>query len=320
MVANEWAFCPGYPMLVRAVMETTDLGFAPAVTIVSLVCAGLAVVLLYRMLAQEGDSFVALTAVLGLCTFPAAPILQLGYTESLALLLIVLALVTLRQRMYGRLAALAVALSLTRPVVLPLAIIIGVHWLVRWRRARVEPFPLNERLLSAVVAIFSLCLAGLWPAVAAVATGDPHAYTKTHAAWPANSGHRGLFGNWVVLALTEGGHIAVFVAIAILVVGGLALRSGARNWGLELRVWSVVYPVYVLVATRPTTALLRHMMLTIGPLWPFPDGRPSEETPTQKRVRWMMPVAFALVGLVGQYLWVTEVFTIADSPELRPLP
>ena len=54
VMANEWAFLPGYPMVVRLVMEATGLSFPVAATIVSLTSASLALVLLYGMVMRRG--------------------------------------------------------------------------------------------------------------------------------------------------------------------------------------------------------------------------------------------------------------------------
>ena len=76
-MANEWAFLPGYPMVVRLVMEATGLSFPVAATIVSLTSASLALVLLYGMVMRRGGHPVAFTAVLAVCVYPTSPVLQL---------------------------------------------------------------------------------------------------------------------------------------------------------------------------------------------------------------------------------------------------
>lgn len=321
VVPNEWAFYPGYPMLVRLVMMITRFDFGVAAGVVSLACAGVAVVLLYRMLVRTGDRFVALGSVLCLCTYPGAPILQVGYSEGLALLLIVVSVTNLRERRYGWVAVGMVLLSLTRPVVLPFAIVVGVHWLVRWRRARVDPFPLSERVSVVGVALTAVLSTVIWPVVAAVATGDADAFSKTQSAWPANQGSRGLWANWVVTTATERS-VGLLVAILLMlaVIGYAVSRPAARNWGLELRTWSLAYPAYLLIATRPGPSILRYLLLAVGPLWPLPETPSARESPTQRRMRWAFLVAIALVGTVGQYFWVTRVFTISQSPELQPYP
>lgn len=320
VVANEWAFAPAYPMLVRVVTALAGLDFPLAASLVSLACSGLAVVLLYRMLLQTGDRFVAFTAVLGLCAFPGAPILQVAYSESLALLLVVLALIVLRRHRYGWLMLVAAGLALTRPVVLPLAAVIGVHWLIRWRNSA-DSFPTRERWWAGASAIVTASLIGLWPIAVAGATGTSDAFVQTMSAWPSNQGDvLGPFGTWLVLAVTTPGVVTVFVGAVLVVIVYAVTREGSRSWGPELRAWSLLYPLFIIAATRPAAGIVRYLVLSIGPLWPLPDPAPSDETRRQHVLRWAMPLAFATAGFVGQYYWVTEVFTISQDPAAQPFP
>jgi hypothetical protein len=213
-------------------MAVTPWDFPVASSIVSRLCSGAAVVLLYRLLARIADQFVATTAVIGVCCFPTAPILQVAYTESLALLLLVLALTAMHYRSYGWLAVVAVALELTRPMVLPLAAVITVHWLLRWRRRKTEPFSAREALRVAGVALFTAGLAALWPALAWLITGVPAAYTETMEAWPSPD-HLGLLGGWLTRAVTDAGPIAMLVRVVLLLCTYAALRPGGRTWGPE---------------------------------------------------------------------------------------
>jgi hypothetical protein len=320
VLQNEWAFAPGYPMVVRTVMAVTPWDFPIAASIVSLFCSAAAVILLYRLLARVADQFVATTAVIGVCCFPTAPILQVAYTESLALLLLVLSLTAMHHRRYGWLALAAVALELTRPMVLPLAAVVAIHGLLRWRRRAIEPFPGREALGVAGVAVFTACLSGLWPALAWLVTGVPRAYTQTMKAWPSPD-HLGLLGSWLIRAFTEGGLIAMLVAIVLLLCTYAALRPGGRTWGPELRVWAIAYPLYIFIATRPSSSVVRHLLLVVGPLWPLPDLAPAgEESRKGMALRWGMPLLFAAAGIVGQYFWVMNVFTIDSDPTRQPFP
>lgn len=319
VVQNEWAFSPGYPTLVRLVMMLTRTDFPLAATVVSLVCSGLAVLLVYRLLMTRADSFVATTAVLGLCSFPASPILQVAYSESLALLLVVTALVLLTQRRYGWLVVVAFALCLTRPLTLPLAAVIGVHWLVRWRRSD-DLFPVRDRLWAGGAALASAMFMGVWPLIAAVVTGTTDAFTATIAAWPGNSGDQGLLTNWLVLAATGVGPVTVFVLMVLMFLLYAVFRRGSRNLGADVRAWSLIYPVYMLAVTRPNAGVLRYLVLAVGVLWPLPDLVPERESRVQFVVRWAMPILFAIASMVGQYYWVTRIFIINGDPGMQPFP
>ena len=47
---------------------------------------------------------------------------------------------------YGALLVSGLLLSVTRPVVLPLALAVGVHWLARRRGRSREPFPRSDQV------------------------------------------------------------------------------------------------------------------------------------------------------------------------------
>lgn len=317
VVQNEWAFLPAYPMLVRAVMWLSHTSFPISATIVSLACSATAMVILYRMVVNTGDEIAAFTVVLGLCVFPASPILQVGYSESLALLLVVLALVLLGKRKYGWLVPVAVGLSLTRQIVLALAVVIGLHWLSRWRRVSVEPFPMSERFVVGALVVLAACLSGLWPLIAGIVTGYPAAYVESHAAWLP--GHRpGLGENWLGVSFSNLGLAAIVLPIIVYAVL-ISVRRESRAWGTELRSWSIVYPAYVLAATRPSLGLLRHLLISIGLLWPLAEVAPRQGAAVpSRRPRLALALTFAAVCILGQYFWVTRVFTI--GPGTQPFP
>ena len=318
VVQNEWAFLPAYPFLVRAVMWMTHSGFPVAATMVSLTCCALAIVLLYRMVLGVGGRFAAFTVVLGLCVFPASPVLQVGYAESLTLLLLVLALTLLGQRRYGWLVPVAVCLSLTRQVVLALAVLVALHWLMRWRTASVEPFPARQRVLVAVVAVMAVCLTGLWPAIAGFVTNNPTAYVETYANWASDQAIPGVRGSWLGSAVSDGNLPVSVVILSIVVATVVVSRRGAGAWGNELRTWSFVYPIYVLAITRPSVGVVRYLMLAMAPLWPLPDVAPAKEPVAHAWARRAVPLAFAVVAIVLQYLWVTKVFIVGSGRQPFP--
>jgi Gpi18-like mannosyltransferase len=185
---NAWAYYPLYPMLVR-LFTTSGLSFGLAASLVSVGCGAAAMCLLYRMLSSTAGRVSASLTVLALCTFPAAITFQTAYAESLALLLILASLWSLREQRYGRLVVLAVLLSLTRPIALPLALVVGLHWLARWRHRSIEPFPARDRVVVALAAGSIAATFAIWPVVAGVVTGRPDAYfaTSTTGSPPARA-------------------------------------------------------------------------------------------------------------------------------------
>jgi hypothetical protein len=303
---NSWAFYPMYPFLVRAVM-LTGASFGLAASIVSTIAGALVMRLLYRMLSPSCGRFAASLSVLALCTYPAAAVLQAAYSESLAMLLALAALWCLRERRYGALLVVALLLAFTRPIVLPLALVVGVHWLARWRSRASDPFPRRDAIRLALV---GLGVAGsflLWPIVAALVTGRADAYFVTANSWYGQDNHG--WPSWLVV-LVGGGDVAfgVFVGIIALVFGLLIARPATRLWGLELRSWAWAYPLYLLGTTRPTSSIIRYAMLAVVPWWPFPEVGGSVRG-TGRRLG--LAAFVGVLGMLTQYAWVRWIFIVS---------
>lgn len=320
ILPNEWAFTPGYPFLVRAVMTVARIDFPLAATVLSLVCGALALTILYGMVRRWTDDFAAASLVLGLCCFPAAPVMQVAYTESLSLLLVTLAILALVHRRYGWLLVCAALLSVTRPVLLPLALLGSLVWLVRWRRRAEEEFPLRERWIFAATCAASLALVGVWPLTAAIATGEPGAFTDTMAAWPVNDAFGGPLVNWLTLAAGDPLGWGLIVLPVVAMVVWTAVRRPARDLPPAARWWAPVYMLYILAATKPSAGLLRYLLLAIFPMMPLMETAGAAETRADKTVRLLLLGTLVVAGLVGQYYWVTRIFTIDRAPDLQTFP
>ncbi|MEY2916049.1 MAG: hypothetical protein RL454_978, partial [Actinomycetota bacterium] len=99
---NAWAFLPGYPILMRMVSWVTWGSFewhilAPTL---SLLLSFVFAILLYRLLALRLDQRTALWSVALVGLWCASPVLQSGYAESLALVLLAGALLSVLRRKY----------------------------------------------------------------------------------------------------------------------------------------------------------------------------------------------------------------------------
>ncbi len=295
---NGWAFYPLYPSLVRLVMWT-GLPYAAAATFVSLVFGAAGMTLLYRMLAPTLGGFASCMTVLALCVAPAAVLWQAGYTESLALFLILAGLWALRSHRYGTLLAVALALALTRPIVLPLATVAAAHWFVRWRRRAVDPFPRREATTSAAVIAAMAASFLLWPTVAAVVTGRPDAYFVTQRAWLHKTPG---WPTWLT-GFVGGSELAMtlLVATGCIALIFVVLRKPARLWGSELRAWAILYPLYILGSTRPATSIFRYALLAVVPWWPLPEiGRHVKSL----RERLSLAAFVIVLGIGAQIVWM----------------
>ncbi|MDT9593811.1 hypothetical protein RDV89_12080 [Nocardioides zeae] len=298
---NPWAFYPALPLLARLVM-TTGVPFGVAASTISLLASTLALVLLYRLLAARGGRYVALLTVAALSASPTAAVLQTAYTEGLSLLLVVLALQALVARRYGALAVVAVALALTRPVVLALVPVILVHAYLRWRR---DPtFGRRDAArIAGTVAVTGLSF-GIWPLVAALRTGRADAYLATQQAWILDDTPWQTWGAQLLGAF--GANAASGVAMVALLVAAIVLQPAARVWPTEVRAWVLAYGAYLLVTTRPTPSIARYCLLLLVVWWPFPTlGRTWH-----RAAQAALLGAVLLVGALAQYAWLEDSFLL----------
>ena len=311
VVQNQWAFYPGFPMLCRPFMEM-GLSFAVSAMIVNLLAGAIGCCLLYALVRTTGSRFTAIMGVVGFCFFPTAFVLQAAYSEALAFALIVGALLALNRRRYGWFIACAIALSLTRPVALPLAAVVGIHGLIRWWRRDKQPFEYNERLAVGAATATALLSFGVWPLIAAVVTGRIDAYWVTARTWTSD-GH---WVSWVSETAHIGGQgVMLFTVAIVLVLAVILTQRGARAWPSELRVWSGMYVLYLLATTRVTPSITRYLMLAILPGWPLPD---VSERRLPVPVQALIALALAGAGVLVQIGWVGSNFVV--GPDWRGYP
>ena len=297
--SNAWAFCPLYPALARLVMSL-GIGFAPAAVVVSLLAALGATLLLFAMVQETGGRSAALLAVVALNFFPSAPVLQAAFTEGLALLLVLVCVAALARHRYGGFCVAVLLLGLTRPIAAPMAALMLVHAVLRWREARRsgDPLPVPTRWWLAGSVAAAVVATPLWPAVAALGTGEPAAYSLTQASWQPGSGadgwHSWLSGLWGV-----GTPAAVAVGLLGLgLLAGAVLHRSARVWGSGLRWWAPLYVGYLLLGTRPTTSVFRYALVSVVPAWP---AGVVPQLPRPLRIAVLAGIA--VVGVVLQVLW-----------------
>lgn len=259
---NPWAFYPAYPYTVKAVMAVTGWGFPFAGGTTSLLLGAAAIVALYQLVRRLAGRRVALGTAVLVSTFPAAPVLQIGYSEALGLLLVVLVLSALVARRYLLAVPIVVVLALARPVVAPMAAVVLVHVLVRWARRRTDPFPPRQVAASVLLGLVTAASAGLWPWIVGWRTGRADAYQATMASWRTGGHIELLTPTWHIAKYLLGDVRGVIglVLLAVLVVGAM-VGPWARPLGPELRAWGVVYPAYLAVVLEPWTSTFRYMLL-----------------------------------------------------------
>lgn len=271
---NAWAFMPVYPMLLRLLGWVTALPYAQLAVAVSVLSALGAALVFYRMLRRRLPEGTAMFSVVLFCVAPCSPILQVGYAESLGLLLLAVGLLLLLDRRYPLLVPVVIVMSLTRPSGLAFALLLLLHLIVRWRRRVDDPFRPGE-LPGLIVAGSTSAAAGLtWPIAAWLGTGRMSAYTDTELAWrSAYIGHQELvpFTPWVQgfewwarwnRVVEPYALVAAIVLVLLLVVAFalLLLSPAARRLGTDLRLWLAAYGLYLLAVWFPQSSTFRLLM------------------------------------------------------------
>lgn len=318
VLQNEWGFYPVYPFLAGALMRISGLGFPVVAPLLSFLLGAAAVTVMFRLLRQTCGRFTASATVLLTCTYMAATSMQIAYTESLALLLLCTSLLLLRNRRYGWLVPLLITLALTRAVALAFVPVVIVHGIYRYRHRDREPFPASEKWRLTALAVLCVAATGLWPAIAAVTTGNPGAYTQTMSSWGGTTGRLGVLIQFPLRAWSGGGVLGLavlFFVIALTV--GIVLRRGAAVWGPEVRAWAGFYPLYLLLATAAGPSTMRHLLLAFPLLWPFPE---EAESRSERRRRVALVAALAICGLVLQWVWISGYLVVTGPPGGRPFP
>lgn len=314
---NAWGFYPAYPLTVGALTRLTGLGFNLIAPLLSTVLGAGAMVVMYRLLNQTAGKFAASATIVLASAYMAAPVMQIAYTESMALLLTCSALLLLHRRRYGWFGMVLILLALTRPVALVFVPVLCWHGIWRYRRRALEPFPTRDRLSAVGVGLLGVIATGLWPAIAAGVTGIPSAYTQTMSSWGSPGDARVLTG-WVVKAWEWGGPegLATLAGASFLFVL-LAVRRGAKAWGPEVCAWAVAYPTFILLTTPPGSSSLRHLFLAFPLMWPLPEQPTSF---SDRRLRLTAVALLTVIGLASQWLWIDHFLVVSTTATVGIFP
>ena len=307
---NPWAFFPGFPYTVRAVMALTSLPFSPAAVLLNVVLGAGAVVVLLRLLQRVAGRRAAVGAVVLVCAFPSAPVLQIGYSETLALLLLLLAMLWLLSRRYRLTAVAVLALSLTRPVVAPFAVMVLAHLVLRWRARASDPLARRDVAQIVALGLFSAVATFIWPAMVALITGVPSAYTRIQGAWRTGGVVATPYeGTLFISHVLWGDDGPLWVAAAAVALVALVLSPLARPMGTELRTWVLAYPAYLLAVIEPYTSTYRYAIF-VFPLLVLPGA--------VRRVGPLLVVLLAVAGLAYQVRWVDQLLVFTPPTDYPP--
>ncbi|MFB7891556.1 hypothetical protein ACFC1I_05090 [Microbacterium sp. NPDC056044] len=311
---NAWAFLPIYPWLAQWVSVPFGMWQTGAL-IVSLTAGYGASVALYYLLRSRLDESATLWAVAFFASGPLAALFHVGYAEALNLFWLFCALLAVVRRRYLWLYALIPLMAFTRPGVLAFALFLALFGIWRWFTRSREPLRAPE-IVHIIAAGLLAAVAGFaWQFIAGWATGTPDAYLATEMAWRRN---------WILGDATftpfepflEGvsywfetiWHLPLVLGY-VLVGGGLLLIAAAlialpqvRRLGIEIRLWSASYLVYLLLVFFPQTSIFR-LLVPLSPLW-------GAFAVPRSRV-WRIGVLVAC--LVGQWWWIYNMYALGST-------
>ena len=306
---NPWAFFPLFPYVVRWFMMVTRSPWYVAAPLVAMALGAVAALVVYRLIergaprAVEARPGLPLATVALLGVFPTAAILQTGSTESLAVLLVAASLLLIVERRYVGASVAILALGFTRAVALPMAAVIVVHGLLRWRGSRSG----DDRLARVDVAGLGLLggtavVSGVaWPLICGWVTGVPDGYLKTQGAW---RGVRAIkpFASWGYTSsfwTKEWWPYPYVLVLGVGVVVACLVVPAARRLGNELHVWSAAYLFYIAAVIEPGSSIARFAILA------FPLGAVTAGLVTRPPSRRRLWFGFVVVLMaVLQVTWI----------------
>ena len=315
---NAWAFFPLFPAMARVVMTATGAPWQVVAPVLATVLGVVAMLVVHQVVAAGVGPVPSLRAlplatVAVVSTFAAAPVLMAGYTESLALLLLAVALWCVVRRHYVAALPVVLALGLTRAVALPVAVAVLAHAAGRARQARHgEPWPVRDKALTGLLGGVALASGLLWPAICGAVTGEPDAYTLTQAAWrgrgevvplvPWLDVARWLFGSWGALVLT------LVLALAVVAV----VTRPMRRLGPALQGWTAGYLAYLVVVLEPGSSLVRFLVLA------FPLAAVLAQLALRSRAPRTTLASLLVLGVLGQLWWVWSLWRLVPPSGWPP--
>ncbi len=310
---SAWAFYPAFPMLVRVLM-LTGLSFGVAAVLLNLLLGAACTILVWKCLnfamhaaPQPARERLALVAGVLWCLYPATAILVMPYTEALAAVLIAASLLLLMRRQYALVALVTAGLGFTRAAAPAIACAAIAHLVLRWREDRAIGVPplRGQRTTAALMLLATAASSIAWPVVVGIASGLPMAFFDVQAAW-GQKPESGPYVLWLSWAWTAHGLAGVAVLVGLVATYiALVLGRHGRWLAIELRVWALAYPLYLLAVVRPITSMWRFLLLD------FPIAAlvasVAMRTSTGERVvrHWRRRVAVVALALLGGMFWFT---------------
>jgi hypothetical protein len=205
-------------------------------------------------------------------------------------------------------------MAFTRPGVLAFSLFLALFGIWRWRSRTREPLRTAEIVHIVALGLLAAVAGFAWQVIAGWVTGVPDAYLATELAWRRNwvpgdaefvplepflSGAAFWFGTMWALPVWLG-YAAVAIGV-VAVAAALLLLPQVRRLGVELRLWSASYLVYLLLVFFPQSSIFR-LLLPLSPLWgafAVPRSR-----------LWRVGVLVAC--LIGQWWWIYNMYALGN--------
>ena len=307
-------------MLARGLMQLTGGSWEVVAPLLALVLGGGAVLAIHQTVVRGAPRAVAarpglpLASVALVSVFPTAAVLQVAYTEALALLLIASALLLLIRRDYGWMALVVVALGFTRAVALPMAAVVVVHAAVRWWSARRGTDTWTWRTGVGLGALTRPGGRVGLPVARHLRLGHGGAGRVPPDAGGVARGPRGRPVRRLVLraAVLVRPRALLVVTLSFALVIAVLVVPAAWRLGNELHAWAAAYIVYIAAVVEPGSSLARFLLLAF-PLAAVTAGVVTR--PPAARRWWFGAVVVLMLGL--QVLWVRQMWhanPVADWP------
>ncbi|MCR2784456.1 MULTISPECIES: hypothetical protein [unclassified Microbacterium] len=312
---NQWAFLPVYPTVAGWVGALLGPSWVAGAVVVSLVAGYGATYVLCRLLTERIGAGAAQWAALMFACAPLAALFHVGYAESLFLFLLFLALWAVQRRRYAWLYVLIPLMGFTRPGVLAFSLFLALHGVARWLKRRTDPLTTREIVHIVASGLLGAAVGLSWMVIAALVTGQADAYLATELAWRRNwvpdAGGTFLpfegfvqaaafwFSQWGLGAVA--GYIALAASVALVAVV-LWRGKHVRRLGVDLRLWSAAYLLYLLAVFFPQSSILR-LLLPLSPLWGAVAMPPSR----------VWRVGVIVVCLAGQWWWIYNMYALGNT-------
>lgn len=314
VAANPWAFLPVYPYLAKLVGAPFH-SWAVGGIAVSVIAGYLTALVLHRIWRMKLDPSASMWAVVFFVSGPLAALFQIAYAESLGELWLVLILWSVLRRRYGWSYLLIPLFGFTRPGALPVALFLGLYGIWRLLNRRTEALRAVEAAHIAVLAVWAAVIGFAWQIIAGRVTGDGNAYLETELAWrrhwqPGASDAFAPFQGFVqgIAFWCSKHHVPVAAGLAALLVGVLAAAAlllfepHVRRLGVELRLWTASYLLYLLAVFFPQSSVFR-LLFPTAPIW-------GAAAAPRSRL-WRFGVL--LVCLLGQWWWIYTMYGLGNG-------